>query len=178
MFVSRNFTAWLTEERMVRRNTARGFPQNSTAINKGGNALQLSSSLPASASASASATAIAGSSPPRRPPPGLLPQDPTPWKLEYPVSLLPTACNFSSPRSGGRARSPPPSRHSPPPMAATFRLLILLLIVVVPPFVRAARDADAVVSRIAFGSCANQSAPQVPDGTPTPRLRSPTLMGL
>ncbi|KAG2659458.1 hypothetical protein PVAP13_1KG357305 [Panicum virgatum] len=45
-------------------------------------------------------------------------------------------------------------------MAATFRLLILLLIVVVPPFVRAARDADAVVSRIAFGSCANQSAPQ------------------
>ena len=67
-------------------------------------------------------------------------------------------------------------------MAATFRLLILLLIVVVPPFVRAARDADAdadaVVSRIAFGSCANQSAPQVPDGTPTPRLRSPTLMGL
>jgi len=63
-------------------------------------------------------------------------------------------------------------------MAATFRLLILLLIVVVPPFVRAARDADAVVSRIAFGSCANQSAPQVRDGTPAPRLRSPTSMRL
>jgi len=66
-------------------------------------------------------------------------------------------------------------------MAATFRLLILLLLlVVVRPSVRAARDADAdaVVSRIAFGSCANQSAPQVRDGTPAPRLRSPTSMRL
>ncbi|PUZ76338.1 hypothetical protein GQ55_1G282200 [Panicum hallii var. hallii] len=45
-------------------------------------------------------------------------------------------------------------------MAATFRLLILVLVLVVCPSARAARDADAAVSRIAFGSCANQSAPQ------------------
>ncbi|CAL5021164.1 unnamed protein product [Urochloa decumbens] len=41
-------------------------------------------------------------------------------------------------------------------MAATFPLLLLLVVVLLP----SARAADAVVSRIAFGSCANQSAPQ------------------
>ncbi|OEL37103.1 hypothetical protein BAE44_0001875 [Dichanthelium oligosanthes] len=43
-------------------------------------------------------------------------------------------------------------------MAATFPLLLLLL--VLSPSARAALDVDAVVSRIAFGSCANQSEPQ------------------
>lgn len=59
-------------------------------------------------------------------------------------------------------------------MAATFPLLLLLHLVLAP----CARAADAVVSRIAFGSCANQSAPQVRDGmlTPAGRACSLTLM--
>lgn len=61
-------------------------------------------------------------------------------------------------------------------MAATFPLLLLLLLhLVLAP---CARAADAVVSRIAFGSCANQSAPQVRDGimpTSAGRARSLSL---
>jgi hypothetical protein len=49
-------------------------------------------------------------------------------------------------------------------MAATFPLLSLLLLIILSSSARA--DPDAVVSRIAFGSCANQSEPQVVDGTP------------
>jgi hypothetical protein len=52
------------------------------------------------------------------------------------------------------------------PTAMAAFLPALLLLAVVSPSAGAAPDAALVVSRIAFGSCANQSAPQVLDRTP------------
>jgi alkaline phosphatase D len=58
-------------------------------------------------------------------------------------------------------------------MASSGLVPLLVLLLVVPSLgARAPPNATAVVSRIAFGSCANQSAPQVLDGTP---IVSPAL---
>ncbi len=98
-------------------------------------------------------------------------QDPTRrlWKLEYPPTrnrLLPSSNHFSRPpppppRPRSPARPPPP-----PPMATSTRALLLLpllLLFLLSRSLSLRADPGAAVSRIAFGSCANQSAPQVLD---------------
>lgn len=90
------------------------------------------------------------------------------WDIPSLISLLRTSrlpqLRISPRRLGASSRPLPGTlvRRSPPAMAATTFPLLLLIIL----SSSARADPDAVVSRIAFGSCANQSEPQVVDGTP------------
>lgn len=84
------------------------------------------------------------------------PRTPSPPQLQ---PFLPSSSSSSAPTS--LARQPPP-----PPMATSTRALLLLpilLLFLLSRSISLRADPDPAVSRIAFGSCANQSAPQVLD---------------
>jgi len=101
------------------------------------------------------------------------------WDILSLISLLRTSrlpqLRISPRRLGASSRPLPGTlvRRSPPAMAATTFPLLLLLLIILSSSARA--DPDAVVSRIAFGSCANQSEPQVVDGTPRPTRPCPRI---